>query len=310
METIRGSMELNDKINEIKMEVAFYEYKDSDKIKPYLIVEGFTDICFFKKFIDEEKCNIEEAKGKKNVIEIVKELKNENNIMIFGIIDADFWHIDNKQCPLDCILVTDFHDIEIMMIDSISFESLMSEFMDKEKIQDSHWLQDDNISYIILKECSKIGYFRYLIHKNSRFDFLDLNKIEFNEITDNNGKIKMEKLIKHVLKNSDDYILEKSNLVFDLEETIDEKYFEKRIKELMSNNFEINQICRGHDVTQYLVFLFKNIFGNKNKCMPPNREKIESNLRISYNFECFKETSLYNQILNICSINRWDILKN
>ena len=78
-------------------------------------------------------CEYAYANGKKNVINTVLELEEET--FILGIIDADFWHLNGINPESKNILVTDLHDVEIMMLNTKALERIIDEFGNIKKIR-------------------------------------------------------------------------------------------------------------------------------------------------------------------------------
>ncbi len=77
-----------DKKNEIRLLFKHPSYKD----KTIIVVEGDSDIKIFRKLIQHANIKIESIDGKKDLVEVMKQLSIEFPEKIFGICDADFDH--------------------------------------------------------------------------------------------------------------------------------------------------------------------------------------------------------------------------
>lgn len=85
--------------------------------KNYFFVEGVSDECFWKKFINKELIQIQQLNGWKNVVHCIRKF-NEASLQdnCIGVIDRDFEDLyPYKSVHEENIFFTDFHDIEMMM---------------------------------------------------------------------------------------------------------------------------------------------------------------------------------------------------
>ena len=64
----------------------------------------------------------------------------------------------------------------------------------------------------------------------------------------------------------------------------------------MSQNYDLLQICNGHDLIELLSIALTKFIGNKGQ-QEVRIEALESSLRISYRIEDFKQTQLYTKIV-------------
>ncbi|MGD0953458.1 MAG: hypothetical protein ABR985_13885 [Methanotrichaceae archaeon] len=104
-------------------------------------------------------------------------------------------------------------------------------------------------------------------------------------------KINLNKLIYEVKANSDDF-------------SIDDADLENKILKLDMNDFDIWQICSGHDLTRIFAVGLNRIFGFDNCGTFFTDEVIEKILRISYTYSLFSMTQLYRAIME------WELMNN
>lgn len=93
----------------------------------YLFVEGVSDECFWKKYINRDVINIQQVNGWENVVDCVRKFNDESlhNCSI-GIVDCDFEHIyPHKAITENNIFMTDYHDLEMMMYQSSALDSVL-----------------------------------------------------------------------------------------------------------------------------------------------------------------------------------------
>lgn len=289
-------------VNTIRMELIYELEKYGFQPFPYLIVEGITDISFFKKFCTED-CNFKKANGKENVIEIVTTLKKEDCI-ILGIVDTDFWYLDNIKCENPNILITDLHDIEIMMLETQAFDSILAEFGIFKKIAKLERKKNITLKKLLYDECSKIGYIRWFTKKNIDFSELRLKRLKFDNFFDSDNFVICEdRLIQTILKNTKDWTMLKTNLDVIYATNVDKNFIKNLIHKSKDSKIDLRHLCRGHDLTKVLVIgLIKNFGNDTNPNFPSCRKNLESSLRLSYTLDNFLQTQLYS------SIKKWEII--
>ena len=150
-----------------------YEYKlgqlrfdfPYSKANIFILVEGETDVRLFRKLFHEENCKVEYIPGGKSKLEeCVEELIKQHNLLI-GIRDADFIHLEDLPYHKKNIFITDFHDMEMMILyEPEIFSALISHYTALPKSQhlelrDKILRSIEHISYIKwLNEIESIGY--------------------------------------------------------------------------------------------------------------------------------------------------------
>ncbi len=92
-----------------------------------VIVEGATDCRLFRRFFIPSECEILIGRGKANVVGAIEQLDGLGTPGIVGIVDADFWAVENSHPGSGNLFVTDFHDAEIMILCSCAFDRFLEE---------------------------------------------------------------------------------------------------------------------------------------------------------------------------------------
>jgi len=268
----------------------------------YLIVEGKTDFKLFKKFIDNDNSSIEIAFGNLNVIDVVNELKRRNFNNVIGIIDSDFRILD-EEIEIEDVLMTDYHDMEISFINSPTFETILSNYYQENKLEklfnnnfselkDYYFDISKNIGY--LKWLNKIDNFG-LTFKPANPDgktidynvFISASDLKYkgdDKLVDAilnfcNGKVKVE------IKK--EQILERLNT------------FKKEV--------DLNQLCNGHDMMNIISISLRQHISNLNsKAIPA--DQLEKEFSLAYESRYFMETNLYKKIKKIEEEKKFTIL--
>ena len=256
--------EVTSKLVEIRLSIHHEQNKD----KIFILLEGETDIKLFRKIFSHNYTDTTSLKGKDKLNEALSILRNEGYLQVIGIRDADFEYLEENM-PVEHLFLTDYHDMEIEMIESDALQAVIDEFSTME----CYTSLCENLKNNIYEIALYIGYIRwYSERENGLFNF---KRVPFNScISYNNCQISFdgEKLLELLLEQLE-------NRELNLEIEID------NLKNISTNRL---QICNGHDLT----LLISNYFTKGNI----NQNKIEEALRLSYHFRYFKDTNLFQSL--------------
>ncbi len=273
---IKGSF----KANEIKMLLNHPSYKN----KLFIILEGKTDICLFRSLLKSDCFSIESVDGKRDLIKVIKDIREDDNGCVVGICDADFDHIDNlvHHTEMHGIYLTDTHDAEIMLFNSPSLEAFIDEFSERK----SHQELTDNLRTDVLNAAYKIGLLR-LINSNEKLNLCwkGLNFNSFISIEKLSISVDMEQLIEDLIKRSPNICEGNSK------QSIMDLYNQRN-----SDKYCQLQICCGHDVSNITAMIYSQRWASNIANI--NKKQVESSLRVGYTLEYFKCTTLYKKLVN------------
>ena len=257
--------------------------------KIVLLVEGDSDRRFFYKIFKRyrDKVIIDSPySGKPEVINAVNEIRSLNHENIYGICDSDFDYITGEidDYNRDVFLFTDFHDLEITLLTLGIFDDIYNEYtiFDELKPEHADAFKENifNVAYDIglLKLASmNNGYnlnFKTLIHRNHitvNGIFLDLD---------------IDSLIDSLISRSSNF---DHNLYS--KEIVKNEFL--RLKDM---NYEKLHICNGHDFCEILSICYRQRF-SKDKNL--NREKLESDFRLTCTYERFEVSRLFTSLKRI-----------
>lgn len=266
----------------------------------YLLVEGNKDVKLYGKFINSDNVRIKPAFGNEKVKEILSILENRGFDKKIGIIDSDFNKILKNEISIDGLFMTDDHDIEVMIIKTKALENVIRIFCSNTQIVKFEKDNNTTIRKSLLKVGKEIGYLKLannihdlgLIFKPKKADG---NLIKYGNFTCDKtlNYLGDEKLIDTLIN----YSRVKSP-------TIKSK---PEIQEVFSNlkkdEFDLNQLVNGHDLSNLLYLLMKKVLKSRNK-MLVNNNSVEDSLILSYEYDFFKETELYS------NLKEWSDSKN
>jgi hypothetical protein len=244
----------------------------------FIIVEGHSDKLVYSNFVNSETCQFTITDGKEQALNTIEILDNSQFTGVLAIVDADFDRLENNLPESPNILLTDDHDLEMMMLKTPALEKIINERGSEEKIK------ENNIREILLELGQEIGYLRWISQKNNlslRFEGLDFGKF----IKKDTLEIDYSDLIK-IIKNHS----QKQSLV--------DQEIQENIKMLRIDKHNPSQVCCGHDIMQILSLALSKAWGT---CKPTDvkAENLERDLRLAYERSYFYQTELY------CLVQNW-----
>ena len=252
----------------------------------FVIVEGKTaDLPVYRRLVDSKQTKITPAHNKDNALAALKILEDDHFLGVLAIVDADFWRLEGLDPTSPNLFITDTHDLETMLLESLSLEKLLDEFGSEQKITNFVANNNMDVRQALLVAARPIGYLRWVSQRsNLSLTFEDLVFSRF--IDDDTLHIDIGDLIR-VVKN-------KSN-----RHDLDDNYLQGKIDELADSKHNSWDICCGHDLVCILSFGLRSILGsnNTNKVEP---EALERLLRTGYESAYFLSTQLY------CSLREWE----
>lgn len=257
-----------EKLDELRLDVSH----PNNLGKSFILVEGDHDIRLFRKLFNLQSCKVESIPGGKLKLEECVDELNRIYILVIGIRDADFIHLDktNSYAKLNMFL-TDYHDIEICMLsDDEVFSSIMFEYTDfSVDLHKSKKLE-------IFKSIEEISLLKFLNDKEDlRIEFsagfVDLLFVNSDQ----------ENILKEYYRRS----LRKSpNARIKDFDTIDSK-----IKALKEQGYDFLQLTNGHDLIKALAEYLRK----KGTGAGISADSISSSVRIKYTDIQFSMTELY-----------------
>lgn len=270
------SSDPNAVINDFRMSVSHPQYE-----RITLYVEGQSDIMLFRNIVNEDIVKLIPLEGKKNVIDVMKGLYSDYSDRVYAVCDADFDHIkgDAQTHLAYGVLVTDYHDIEIMMLFSSAFRKVINQ-----KAINNNTSFSDKMLREVINACKVIGVFR-LINLDNNFG-LRFKALKFNDFIVFENKclsIDVDSFLDELLASSS------TSATKQILMNMYDKY--------SSSNYDVKQLCCGHDCSNVLaIYLRKsdNIQGNKF-----NRDRVEKDLMLAFNEHA--KYSIFNNIIRLAS---------
>ncbi|MEQ4693324.1 DUF4435 domain-containing protein [Providencia manganoxydans] len=263
----------------------FKHEKSSDKV--FFLVEGISDVAFFKKILkrqgDRVYISSPEKTGKREVIDAVKSVKDNNYNNIYGICDSDFEKITGSISDYEpsVFLFTDFHDLEITML---SLDIFYGVFLECTKnYSEAHKFKHEEVLHNVFDVVYQLGVLKFINMRDSlKLNFKALRHGSFIEINGINCEINIKDIIIDLIPKSNKF----DNSMYSVESVY------HLYNEALSNNIDKLHICNGHDFCEVLALVNHRTFQNQNI----NSEKLETMLRLSCSEHEFMKTELYSHI--------------
>jgi hypothetical protein len=271
---MRNYIDENDKKNEIRLLFKHPLYKG----KVICVVEGQSDVRLFRKLLKHDDLKLETVDGKKDLIKVMKELSVEFPEQILAICDADFEHLTGESFEYKdfSVFTTDYHDAEILMLNSLSLITFIHEYTANDKVD----LLCENLYEKVTSAGYLIGLLRWINYSEKlKLNFKGLNFNEFIDVSNFTITIDLDVLIQSLLKRS------QAKLDF-----INEEYLIEKLEEYKLKNGCLLQVCCGHDLTNIISMVYRNKWASLETNMEKN--KVEAALRIGYQHNCFANTKL------------------
>lgn len=262
-------------------------------VQYYVVVEGESDEHFFENLLDLSKCKISNLKGKENVKNFIEKQNKANKHEYLGIVDADFEHIIGYEKEVDNIILTDYHDIEMLILSSKpNMRRIYSEMNSNRVINEFETKYSKKYIDAIIDAAYEIGILKMIMKKP--YYSVDMKNIAYVDIINNKFEVNIDELIRRVKK--------RHHTLYEIKDDIS---IEKK------KGYDKFQVCCGHDVTSILAISFTDKeheglgYGKKRDI---RKEKIEEMLRMIYSLEHFSTTNIYFKILEWEKKNKIGIL--
>jgi hypothetical protein len=247
----------------------------------FIVSEGSNDAIYYSSLVNVTNCRVIGSGGKDNLSDALDIIERENIRGVLFIADADFDHLEGIQPKTSNALLTDLHDFEVLTLTSTAFDKILREVGSNSKISNFQNNQGIQILDFLFSRAKYIGYLRYTAFKEKlslKFEDLDFTKF----INRNNLDIDLDKLILAVKNNT-------------RKPEINSIDFKAKIISFDKSNFDLSQICCGHDVIEILSIGLKRLFGSYNS-KEMSAKELERLLRVGYEKSAFEQTELYKAI--------------
>lgn len=246
------------------------------RLRVWCVVESEDDVKVYSKFFVENSVSVlpsEDEDGRcscRNVESIVSDLYNEfPDPRLFGIRDMDYTYFDSSYVCPDNVFLTDYRDIEIMMLNSESVRNGLNSW-------------NPTFNSVIEKSMESMRFMGYL----RIFNDLKQTSCTFK------GRLTKVSLVwdystHSLLHDYEDRVLNKfkENCKID----VSDEDVSNFIADMELDSIDLNYICRGHDVCRMIsVMMIKREYSDT--------KEIFSKMVDSYSLDDFYKTGLYHSL--------------
>jgi hypothetical protein len=251
------------------------------------LVEAKSDEKFYRKFI-VSKAMFFIGNGFENVEKAIQAVNKYKIQGVLGIIDADFKRIE-KMVISENLYLTDFHDKEMMLLNSRAWQEVLNHFADNSvsletgfsRLQTFEKNANKTVLEVLLNIAESIANIRLLneretcglkfrTQKGKSFDYIKYDTF-IDKIT---LKINKKELRKAVENKS-----QKPNFFNPTIQT--------QLQNIENETHDLRELCNGHDVINIFLFALEKAIANHGSSGKVAAERIEENLMVAYRFEDF-----------------------
>jgi hypothetical protein len=299
---LRKNTDEKDIFGEIKM------YREGNKQKNiiFVLVEAKSDENFYRKFI-ATKAVFFIGNGWENVTKAIESVNKFKIKGVLGIIDADFRRIENKIPNITNLFLTDFHDKEMMLLNSPAWQEVLSYFADNSvssetglsRLQIFEKNANKTVLEVLLNIAEPIANIRLLnereiyglkfrTQKGKSFDY-----IKYDNFIDKT----ILKIDKKALQKAVENKSSKPNF-------FNNPTIQTQLQTIEYETHDLRELCNGHDVINIFAFALEKAIANHGSSGKIAAERIEENLTIAYRLDDFQKTALYQSLVKWESVNK------
>ena len=248
--------------------------------KAIILLEGSSDEKFFDHFLSHNTCDVVIGWGRRKAMDALAQATRRGVQGILCILDQDYDSFRDGLPDDPNIILTDEHDLEIMLVRSSAFDRVLVEMGSAQKI-DALRAQGVNLAEHIRESVHPLGMFRlFSLKEKVHLKFDGLRYVYL----DNKLKQDRKEMFREVHNHS---------RVFGY----DEKKISDYLDEMEGNGHDRWLMCCGHDVCMAFGKALQSLLGSQNpiKC---TGSEIESRLRLAFGVEDLTSTRFYAEIKN------------
>lgn len=250
-----------------------------------LIVEGPTDHRFLERFLAAGCVEQLVAHGKGNALDAMTLLAAEGVSGVLAFVDADFDRLEGTLPADPNVIVSDHHDVEMMLLMSQSLSKLLKEYGSEDKLGKLiAGSQAASVLEHIQQQCACLGELRYCNHQQGwKLRFKGMDHLKF--IDGRTLTVDMTKALCLVFANTGPTLVKVAEVELELPA-------QPRAENLAD-------FCNGHDCTHMLAIGLRQCLGSHSKsiaCL----ENVERLLRIGYEEADFAASGV------VAAVREWE----
>ena len=242
------------------------------------LVEGPTDARALGQFVDRSKCQVVVGDTRDNVLTVVPLLRAEGFAGLVGLVDADFSHLQGTTPRDPDVLVTDEHDLEMMLLRSNALDRVLWARGSADRLQRAHARWGSDLRPALLATAAPLGALRlYAQREGEGWTFKHLNYESF---------LNLEALAVFVPELCQE-VKNKTQ-----RPSLDISRMAKAIDTVLAEGLDLWQLCRGHDVLEILSVALRKYIGSQ-RPTAVNEATLSMDLALAYDKVEFVASPLF-----------------
>lgn len=251
----------------------------TDPEKAMFIVEGGGDEKLLWNVIDHEACEIIIAEGKENALAAMGIVKKECTPGVICLVDRDYDDFLGINVASDNVIVTEYHDIEQIILRSNALGKILLEMGSKQKVA-KLTNGGKSVFEVLVDSAHPLGALRYVALRDKIP--LKFKKMSYQSFDRKTIIADKKQMCRDIINHSKCDV--NGNDMLDL------------INEVALQNHDRSMICNGHDLTELLGKALQSLIGSQ-KAIFVTKEEIESKLRLAFGINDFQKTKIYSDIV-------------
>lgn len=249
----------------------------------FLLVEGEDDLKLFEQFTEPNDCHVVESNGKDNVKIAMNILNMQNHKGVLAIIDADFTYYNGISSTTANLILTDYHDMEILIFMSKAFDNIIKEYASSNKLDKFRTNNSgQNLRNILLEKSMPIALMRWWSEEENKG--LNFSELKFERFIDlRTLDTDSHKFIHSIINNTNKFDLDFNELQAQF----------KTLKR--KSTIGLEQLCNGHDLCEIFAIGLRKAFGSHSEKIG-NGKNVKKLFRLSFEMYHLKFTQLYKDV--------------
>ncbi|UYO55693.1 DUF4435 domain-containing protein [Rhodopseudomonas palustris] len=242
----------------------------------FLLLEGERDIKRFGKFVDDDRCSIQNCFGRANLLKAIELLYEDGFLGVLGLADADFDRLDSCLVSHEGVIYSEAHDFDLDIARSDALQRYLLEVADQKKCEAVGDV--DSICLNVMQACKPLSVLRYLNCIQSLG--YKLSKIRHGEFS-GCCSIDLDKLVDCVSQGK----LSRNKDTLKL-----------LVAKHIQVDYDLFQLTNGHDFFALLGIFLRSQLGSR---LDPQSwgSEVEIHLRLAFSEIDFVESSLFKDII-------------
>jgi len=258
----------------------------------FMLVEGETDLYTLTPFVVATQCEILVCHNRGNALEALYELDKTHEKGFLGIVDADYSRLLGREPTSPNCVLTEFHDLGVVVFQSAAFNKVLRERGSGEKIRIFEAGHRMLVQDALFDAACPLGYLRLINERDGLgLCFQDLNYSRLFQRDD--LAVDLSKLVVTVVQRS--------------KATVSVEAVLRMLRMAMTADHDPRLVCSGHDIVALFAIGLRQLFGTQPAILVPD---IERELRLAFDKDCFLGTLIYSSIVHWEDRNPgWPVLR-